>query len=340
MVKAYKIAVLPGDGIGSEVIGAAVKVLKTVEEKTKAFKLDLVFGEAGLNSIPKYGTNLPEKTIELLKSTAACLKGPMTTPETPGTPPSVALQIRKLFRLYASVRPCASFPGIPVLKTGIDLVIVRENTEGMYSNIEFDLAEGSVAVALRVISRAASERIARFAFKLAVDRRRHLSYVHKANILRMTDGVFNGAVLDVAKDFPSITIDNYHIDNVALQLIKKPESFDVIVTTNLFGDIISDEAAQLTGGLGLAPSANLGDSYGMFEPVHGSAPDIVGKGIANPIATILSAKMMLEYLNEKDSASLITQAVSAVLAEGKLLTRDLAGKAKTSEVTEAIVSKI
>lgn len=320
-------------------VDAAVKVLKTVEEKSGSYRLDLVFGEAGFNSIAKYGTNVPAQTIEMLKTTAACLKGPMTTPEEPEAPPSAALTIRKLFNLFADVRPCRSLPSVPSLKPNIDLVIVRENTEGLYSNIEFEVCEGT-AVALRVVSRKASERIARFALKLAAERRRHLSYVHKANILRRTDGVFKQAVLDVAGEFPGVTVDDYHIDAMAMQLVRDPEMFDVVVTTNLFGDILSDEAAQLVGGLGVAPSANLGESYAMFEPVHGSAPKYTGQNKVNPVATILAAKMLLDYLGEKASAAAVEKAVSQVLREGRVLTYDLGGQARTTEMAQAIVAEI
>jgi len=338
-MRTYRVAVLPGDGIGPEVTGMAVKVLEAVQEKAGTYKLELVWGEAGVNAIAKYGTNVPPQTVDVLKTTVACLKGPMTTPEEPGAPPSAALTIRKLFNLYANVRPCLSLPNVSSLKPNIDLTIVRENTEGMYSNIEFDVSEG-VAVAMRVITRRASERVARFAFKLADQRRKHLSYVHKANILRRTDGIFNQAILDVSKDFPGVAVEGYHIDNMALQLIKRPESFDVIVTTNLFGDIISDEAAQLVGGLGIASGANMGDNYAMFEPVHGSAPKYAGQDKVNPIATIFAGKMLLEYIGEKDSARKLERATFEVLKEGKTLTYDLGGKAKSSEMCEAILEKI
>jgi len=338
-MKTYRVAVLPGDGIGPEVVDASVNVLKAVEKKFGTYKLDLVWGEAGFNCITKYGTNLPPQTIELLKTAVACLKGPMTTPEEPDAPPSAALQIRKLFNLYANVRPCSSLPNVPSLKPNIDLIIVRENTEGMYSNIEFDVGEG-LAVAMRVISRKASERIARFAFKLAAQRRKHLSYVHKANILRRTDGIFNQAVLDVSKGFPEVIVDSYHIDAMAMQLIKQPEAFDVIVTTNLFGDIISDEAAQLVGGLGLTAGANIGENYAMFEPVHGSAPKYAGQNKVNPVATIFACNMLLEYLGEIDSAHAVKEAVFDVLRGGKVLTYDLGGNARTSEMAKAIVANI
>jgi isocitrate dehydrogenase (NAD+) len=338
-LRTYRIAVLPGDGIGPEVVNITVEVLEALQKRAGTFKIDMVWGEAGVNAIAKYGTNVPPQTIEMLKTTAACLKGPMTTPEEPGAPPSAALTIRKLFNLYANVRPCLSLPNVPSLKPNIDLAIVRENTEGMYSNIEFEVSEG-VGVAMRVISREASTRVARFAFKLADRRRKQLSYVHKANILRRTDGIFNQAILDVSKEFPEVVVESYHIDNMAMQLIKQPETFDVIVTTNLFGDIISDEAAQLVGGLGIAAGANMGDDYAMFEPVHGSAPKYAGQDKVNPIATIFAGKMLLEYVGEKDSAHTLQDAILEVLKDGRALTYDLGGKAKSSEMGEAILDEI
>jgi isopropylmalate/isohomocitrate dehydrogenase-like protein len=338
-MRTHRIAILPGDGIGPEVVGISVRILEALQEAFGTYKLELVEGEAGANAIAKFGTNVPPQTVDMLKTTLACLKGPMTTPEVPGAPPSAALTIRKLFNLYANVRPCVSLPNVHSQKPNIDLVIIRENTEDLYSNIEFEISEG-VAAALRVVTRKASERVARFAFRLADQRRKHLSYVHKANILRRTDGVFNKAILDVSKDFPEVAVDDYHIDNMALQLIKRPETFDVIVTTNLFGDIISDEAAQLVGGLGVVSGANMGDNYAMFEPVHGSAPKYAGQDKVNPIATILAGKMLLEYIGEKDSAHVLENAILEVLKESKTLTYDLGGKAKSSEMCEAILEKI
>ncbi|MEM2081733.1 MAG: isocitrate/isopropylmalate dehydrogenase family protein [Candidatus Bathyarchaeia archaeon] len=338
MSKTYNIAVLKGDGIGPEVTDATIKVLEATQESAR-FKLNFLYGEAGYYCIEKYGTNLPEETIALLKKTDACLKGPMTTPETPGAPVSVAVKIRKLFNLYANVRPCRSFPNVEALKPNIDLVVVRENTEGMYSGIEYEVAPG-VGIALRIITKEASLRVAEFAFKLAAKRRKHLTYVHKGNILRLTDGIFKDAVKEVALKYPAVTVDDVHIDAMTMHLVKKPETFDVIVTTNLFGDVISDEAAQVTGSLGLAAGANIGDAYGMFEPVHGSAPKYTGQNIVNPIATIMAAQMMLDYLGEKEAAAKIEKAVIQVLSEGKVRTKDLGGSSNTNEMSEAVASKI
>ncbi|MCW4021292.1 MAG: isocitrate/isopropylmalate family dehydrogenase, partial [Candidatus Bathyarchaeota archaeon] len=271
MPRNYEIAVLPGDGIGPEVTEAAVKVLDAVQKSSKDLKITLAYGEAGYNCIPKYGTNVPPKTLDMLKRTAACLKGPMTTLGEVGAPPSAAITIRKTFGLYGNVRPCKTLPGVWALKPDIDLVVLRENTEGLYFGKEFEVAPGK-GVAMRVVTQRASEKIARLAFKLASERRRHVTCVHKRNILRVTGGIFRDAVLKVAEEYPSVRVDEVHVDAMAMRLIKEPEKFDVIVTTNMFGDILSDEAAQLVGGLGLAAGANIGDSYGMFEPVHGSAP--------------------------------------------------------------------
>jgi len=338
MSKTYNIAVLKGDGIGPEVTDSAIKVLQAVQD-TSDLRLNFLYGEAGYHCIAEYGTNLPEETVALLKRTDACLKGPMTTPETPGAPVSAAVKIRKMFNLYANVRPCRTYPNVEALKPDIDLVVVRENTEGMYSGIEYVVATGE-AVALRIITKKASLLVAEHAFKLAEKRRKHLTYVHKANILRITDGIFNDAVKEAALKHPDVNVDGVHIDAAAMHLIKKPETFDVIVTTNLFGDVISDEAAQVTGSLGLAAGANIGDTYGMFEPVHGSAPKYTGMNLVNPTATIMAAQMMLDYLGEKTAATKIENAVMQVLSEGKVRTKDLGGSSTTSEMSEAIALKV
>lgn len=338
MTKTYNIAVLKGDGIGPEVTESAINVLDALQKKSN-FKLNYLYGEAGYHCIAEYGTNLPKQTVELIKQTQACLKGPMTTPEEPGAPVSVAVTLRRMFNLYANVRPCKSYPSVETLKPNIDLIVVRENTEGLYSGSEALLAPG-VGVALRIITREASLKIAEFAFKLASQRKKHLTYVHKANILRITDGIFKDAVKEAQQKYPDITVDDLHIDAATMQLIKKPETYDVIVTTNLFGDILSDEAAQVTGSLGLAAGANIGATYGMFEPVHGSAPKYTGMNRVNPIATIMAGSMMLDYLGEKKAAEKIEKAVLDVLSEGKVRTADLGGSATTSEMSKAIVEKI
>jgi isocitrate/isopropylmalate dehydrogenase len=247
--------------------------------------------------------------------------------------------MRKAFDLYANVRPCKSLPGVWALKQDIDLIVLRENTEGLYFGQEFEVVPGK-GVAMRVITQWASEKISSLAFELAMKRKRHVTCVHKRNILRITDGIFREAVQKVAEKYPVVTLDEVHVDAMAMRLIKEPEKFDVIVTTNMFGDILSDEAAQLVGGLGFAAGANLGDNYGIFEPVHGSAPKYTDQNKVNPIATILAAKMMLEYLGELQATTLVEEALKQVLEEGKVQTYDLGGNSSTSEMGEAITEKI
>jgi len=263
----------------------------------------------------------------------------MTTPEEPGAPPSAAVTIRKLFKLYANVRPCRSLPGVPSIKPNIDLVVVRENTEGLYFGREFEVSKG-FGVAMRVITERASKKVAKLAFEIASKRRKRLTCIHKRNILRVTDGIFRNSVFEVAEEYPDVEVEEVHVDAAAMRLIKEPERFDVIVAPNLYGDIISDEAAQLVGGLGVAPGANIGDGYAMFEPVHGSAPKYAGQNKVNPIAMILSAKMMMEYLGEAEAAGLMERAVIEVLKEGKVRTYDLGGDSTTKEVGEAVALKV
>jgi len=319
-------------------VDATLMVLDALQ-KVEPVRLEYLKGEAGAYCIEKYGTNLPKQTVEMLKKTEACLKGPMTTPEEPGSPRSVAVTLRSIFDLYANVRPARTLPNVSSLKPGIDMIIVRENTEGLYAGKEFEAAPG-VGIAMRIITKAASERVAKFALELASNRRNRLTYVHKGNILKITDGIFKQAVLQMAKSYPDVTLEDLHIDIATAQLIKRPESFDVIVTTNLFGDILSDESAQLVGGLGVAAGANIGDHYGMFEPVHGSAPKYTGQNKVNPIATIEAVKMMLEYLGERRAADRIGKATVRVLEEGKVLTYDLGGSSKTSDMGRAIAEKV
>ena len=247
--------------------------------------------------------------------------------------------MRSIFDLYANVRPARSLPNVTSLKPGIDMIVVRENTEGLYAGKEFEAAPG-VGVAMRIITKAASERIARFGLELAQSRRRKLTFVHKGNILKITDGIFKQAVHDMAKSYLDVELEDLHIDIATAQLIKRPESFDVIVTTNLFGDILSDEAAQVVGGLGVAAGANIGDHYGMFEPVHGSAPKYTGQNRVNPIATVEAVRMMLEYLGEKKAAERVGKATMKVLQEGKVLTYDLGGKSRTSDMGRAIADRV
>ena len=339
--KTWNIAILKGDGVGPEVIDAAISVLDSIKD-SYGIHINYRFAAAGFNCIEKYGTNLPQNTIKILKDMDCVLKGPMTTPETPGTPVSAAVQIRKMFDLYANIRPAKNIKGVSSFKTGVDLVIVRENTEGMYSGKEL-MINDDTAIGMRIITRKATERIARFAFELAMKRKKHLTYVHKQNILKLSDGLFNDVILSVGNKFKKVHLDGAHIDAMAQWLIKQPENYDVIVTENLFGDILSDESAMLVGGMGIAPGANIGDNYAMFEPVHGSVPKYAGKDKVNPIATVRSIKMMLDWMGFEEEALTIEKAIGILVNEKDTLTYDLGGNAKCSQVGDRlaeIISKI
>jgi len=325
----HRIAVLEGDGIGREVVPWAVATLRALDPRW-----EFVAGEIGWDCFQRTGTALPDETMALLKTCRAALFGAVSSPsgKVPGyRSPIVAL--RREFNLYANLRPVTSAP-VPSARCDIDMLIVRENTEGLY--VQRERSDGETAVAERVITRAASERIGRLACQQALRRRRHLTIVHKANILPEKCGLFRDAVRRVAVAYPTLTIEEVLVDTMALRLIRDPEHFDVVVTTNLFGDILSDEAAMLVGGLGLAPAGNIGDTLAIFEPVHGSAPDIVGRNIANPLAAILSTAMLLDYLGEAQDGDRVRAAVTATLREG-LLTPDLGGQATTTAVGEAVL---
>jgi len=328
-----KIAALSGDGIGKEVVPGALKVLKALDLGFQFLELD-----AGYDCWKKRGENLPAETISAMQECRAALTGPFTTPIGLKEYESTVMKIRKKFDLFANIRPARSRPGIQCIARNADFVIVRENTEGLYAGIEWRTPKG--ACALRVITVHASERIARVAFELANSRKRRVTIVHKANILRQSDGLFRETCLDVSKNYPEISTDEKIVDAAAMSLVASPETFDVLVTPNLYGDILSDLAAQLVGGIGLAPSASVGEKYGAFAPVHGSAPDIAGKGIANPIATVLSAEMMLDYLGYRQDARRLDEAVGKVLAEGKVRTPDLGGTSKTNQVADRIVKEL
>jgi homoisocitrate dehydrogenase len=335
-----QICVIPGDGVGQEVIPAAVTVLQAT-----SVPLTFVSADGGWDCFTRRGTALPDETIDLVAASAATLFGATQSPshKVEGYQ-SPILALRRRFNLYANIRPTRSLP-LPGSRQGIDMVIVRENTEGLYSGRE--RREGDVAITERVISRGASERIVRAAFELARQRvvghapgsKPLVTIVHKANVLKETDGLFRECARAVAVDYPDIATNELLVDAMAMRLIKDPESFDVIVTTNLFGDILSDEAAALVGGLGVAPSGNIGDTNAVYEPVHGSAPDIAGKGIGNPVGAILSSAMMLDRLGHGDAAMRVQAAVEATLAAG-ILTADLGGNATTEQVTGAIIERL
>ena len=328
----YRICVIEGDGIGREVVPAAVAVLE-------ALRLPLRFesARAGFACYRETGDPIPEATIAACREADAVLFGAVTTPpDIPGYR-SAIVTLRRELDLYANIRPVRSL-GVPGFREGIDLVIVRENTEGLYSGQEED--HGDIAIARRVITRRGSERIARAAFDLARrEGRRQVTIVHKANVLRQTCGLFRRTALAVAEGYPEIAVDEMLVDAMAMRLIRDPERFSVVVTTNLFGDILSDEAAMLVGGLGLAAAGNVGEQGAVFEPVHGSAPDIAGKGVANPLAAILAAGMMLSHLGEVEAAGRIDAAVAGAIARG-VLPPDLGGSATTAAVTAAVLADL
>lgn len=330
----HKITLIPGDGIGPEIVAATVRVIEAtgvdIEWETQIL---------GAQAQEKFGTTLPEATIESIKLSKVALKGPQMTPIGKGFT-SVNVGLRKALDLYANVRPVKALPNVPCRYPELDLVIVRENTEDLYAGLEHIVVPG-VVESLKIITEKASTRIARYAFEYAAaNGRKKVTAVHKANIMKLSDGLFLECFYNVAKEFPDIEADDKIIDNCCMQLVMRPEQFDVMVLENLYGDIVSDLCAGLIGGLGLAPGANIGELGAVFEAVHGSAPDIAGQGIANPTALMLSAVQMLHHIGEKAAADRMNDAMLAVFADGKFLTRDLGGTAKTNEFARAIEEKI
>jgi len=332
----YRISLIKGDGTGPEIIEATMLVLNNTG-------LDIEWEEcvAGEEALEKFGTPIPAATIESIKRNKVALKGPITTPVGTGFR-SVNVALRQELGLFANVRPVRSFEGAPSRFNNIDLVVVRENTEDLYAGVEHYVDEDKTcAESIRIITRKASERIVRFAFNYARENgRKKVTAVHKANIMKFTDGLFLDIAREVAGDFPDIEFDDRIVDNMAMQLVKNPENFDVIVTTNLFGDILSDLCAGLVGGLGLAPGANIGRDYALFEAVHGSAPKYKGQYKVNPTAVILASAMMLGYLGEKDWEKRIVNAVAETIKEGKYVTYDLGGSASTVEMGRRIAEKL
>lgn len=330
------ITVIPGDGIGPEITKAALRVLDAV-----GAGLHYDIQVAGLTAIEQGKELIPTETLDSIRTNSLALKGPLTTPIGKGFT-SLNVMLRKEFELYANVRPAVTRKGIKSRYDNIDLITVRENTEGMYSQERQEVSEdGERAESVSVITRSGAERILRFAFDLAKRQGRgKVAVVHKANILKATSGLFLDVSRDVREEYPEIETTEMIVDNTCMQLVVRPEQFDVIVTTNLFGDIISDLCAGLVGGLGMAPGANIGDDAAIFEAVHGSAPDIAGKGIANPFALILAAAMMLEQLNMQAQAKRIYQGINRVIEEGDRLTGDLGGSATTQEITDALIERL
>lgn len=318
----YKIAVIPGDGIGKEVMEATLDVLNGLDIDFK-----YVYGDAGDECLEKTGTALPSETLDLIRDADACLFGAAGE-----TAADVIVKIRQEMKLFANLRPVKSYPNTNSLFDDIDFMIVRENTEGVYIADEESYTDDG-AIARRIITKKAEKRIIEYAFEYAKNNNKtKVTAVHKANVLKKTDGLFKKVFYEVAKDYPDIATEDFYVDATAMYLITQPESFEVIVTTNLFGDILSDEGAGLVGGLGLIPSANIGEDGALFEPVHGSAPDIAGKNIANPIAMMLSAIMILRYLGENESANKFEAAILKVLKDANTLTGDLGGLATTTEI--------
>jgi 3-isopropylmalate dehydrogenase len=334
----YKISLITGDGIGPDLSVSAVTVLNAIHDRL-GLKFDIKQLIAGDTALAKTGKALPDETLDAIKKSDACMKAPVGE-----SAADVIIVLRRMLDLYANIRPAKSYPNMPALKDNIDLVIVRENTEDLYTGQEFEIADA--AVAFRIISEKASRKIAKYAFETARQRgdKKKVTCVHKSNVMRKTDGLFSRVCASVAKDYSDIAFDQMYVDACAMNLIRRPDTFDVIVTTNLFGDILSDEAAEVVGGLGMAPAANIGDNFALFEPVHGAAFDIAGKGIANPSSFILSAKMMFEWLGAKhkdqkcfDVAKKLEAAVYGVVKKGAK-TRDIGGDKTTKEFTNEIIS--
>jgi 3-isopropylmalate dehydrogenase len=340
-MKEYKIALMPGDGIGPELTEATLKVLDRVQQKY-GVKLVMNRAEAGDAVLKSRGAALPEDSLNIIRESNACLKGPVGE-----TAADVIVRLRLLFDLYANVRPLKAYPGAPVAHPDIDMIFVRENTEDVYKGLEYTIGNDTT-ICLRVITRKNCERIAKRAFETARIRngKKKVTAIHKANVMRVTDGLFASICRETAKQYPDIQFNEMYVDAATMHLIRKPQDFDVFCTCNMFGDILSDEAAQLIGGLGMAPGANIGNDFALFEPIHGSAPDIAGKHIANPISMILSAKMMMDWLGEKYNDPKCIEAATAIEAavvktlQTQNVVPDLGGNATTISMAEAIASAL
>lgn len=331
-----KITVIPGDGIGPDIVSAAVQILDKA-----GCDFEYEYADAGLIALEKYGELLPESTLAAIENNGVTLKGPLTTPVGGGFT-SINVTLRKHFGLYANLRPVNSFKGTQARYSDVDIITIRENTEGMYSGMgQVTKADGSEAEAMSHITRAGSERIVRYAYELARrEGRKKITVVHKANILKSTSGLFLNVAREIGKEYPDIESEEMIVDATCMKLVIDPSQFDVIVTTNLFGDIISDLCAGLVGGLGMAPGANIGEKCAIFEAVHGSAPDIAGQNIANPSSVILASIQMLEHLEMHDKAEKIRAALRDVIESGDRTTRDLGGNHGTSDFTQAILERL
>lgn len=328
------ITLINGDGIGPEISDAVMKIISAA-----GLEIDWDIQTAGADVAEKEGTPLPQRVIDSIKKNKTALKAPVTTPIGKGFR-SVNVQLRKSLDLYANLRPCKNFEGIKTPFDNVNLVVVRENTEDLYAGIE-RMVDNDTAESIKIITRKASERIAEFAFKYAVDNERKTVHaVSKANIMKFSDGLFLECCRKIAENYPNIEYKEILVDNLCMQLVQHPEKFDVLVLPNLYGDIVSDLTAGLTGGLGLARGANIGLECAVFEPVHGSAPDIKGQNKANPSALLLSAVEMLKYIGERDRAEKIENALLKTLKEGKVLTADLGGNATTTEFTAEVIKNL
>lgn len=330
----YKVTLIPGDGIGPEITAAVVRIIEAagVDIQWESFV-------AGAEALTRVGDPLPQPVLESIKRNKVALKGPLTTPVGTGFA-SVNVRLRKTLDLYANLRPVRTLPGIVTRFGDLDLVIVRENTESLYAGLEHVVVPG-VVESLKIITEKASTRIAKFAFEYARrENRKRVTAVHKANIMKLSDGLFLECFRQVAADYPDIQADDKIVDNACMQLVMNPQQFDILLLENLYGDIVSDLAAGLVGGLGIVPGANIGELGAVFEAVHGSAPDIAGKNMANPTALLQSAILMLKHLGERKAADLIERAMIYTLAEKKVRTRDLGGTVSTTEYTETIVASM
>ena len=329
---AHKITLIPGDGIGPEVTGAAVRILEATGVK---FEWDTF--EAGADAYEKYHEYIPKSLLDSIESTHVALKGPLTTPIGGGFS-SINVQLRKRFELFSNFRPIYNLPNVPTHYPGVDLIIVRENTEGLYSGIEHEVVPG-VVESLKIITEKGSTRIARWAFEYArKTKRKKVHAIHKANIMKLSDGLFLRCSRTVAKEYPEIAYGEHIVDNTCMQLVTNPYQYDVLLLENLYGDIISDLCAAFVGGLGMVPGANFGEHCAIFEAVHGSAPDIAGKGLANPTAVLRSSILMLRHLGEQQEADRIQRALEVVYSERKHLTRDASGSASTNQFADAVIA--
>jgi isocitrate dehydrogenase (NAD+) len=331
---AHVITLIPGDGIGPEITESVIRILKTA-----AVDVDWDRHDAGMTAFQKYNQSLPTDLIDSIRRNKVALKGPVTTPIAEGFR-SVNVGLRKALDLYANLRPVRNLSGVESRFSGVDLIIVRENTEDLYSGLEHEVVPG-VVESLKIITERASTRIAKFAFEYArTHGRRRITAIHKANIMKLGDGLFLESTRTVSREHTDIAYDERIVDAVSMQLVMHPETFDVLLLPNLYGDIVSDLCAGLVGGLGVVPGANIGEDCSMFEAVHGSAPDIADKNLANPTALLLSALMMLDHLGEREPAERIRAALARVLVAGQVRTRDLGGTASTTAFTEAVCREV